>query len=450
MLTIIKLLTWNISYQAMYGIHSKTIDATVCMNNGINICQNNVLDKIASIPNLDFVLLQEPVLYEFQNNSKWNKLLDSYGYIHHKSGKEDMITMYNKYKYTVSVTKGGEFEYGRPFQMTIFKSVIKGNEKLIVVNLHAPHQELNYLQKLNLFNLDYPIIIGGDFNNPIINDIEINGINFKNESSIVKQINTCCDHTLNGIDGTKCFDHILINDKVKYKKVNYPILSINNIKHSDHLPVYAELIVENDNIVMGRGGGGEGGGGEGERKRIGFDFDGVMHKLIVSTEENGQRHGDYTVSLDVLIKNRFEKIIDHIRDLQMVNDIKIISSRQNQEQVEEFLKDKNLENIDVAVVKDARSAVKTEIVLNEVDEFYDDSANVLREIMIKAKEIGKEIGKEIKLYFVIPELDKWYEVKTEKEIDKKFLKVQMINLIKELQQMCKDGTIDKIDFKRFI
>jgi hypothetical protein len=70
--------------------------------------------------------------------------------------------------------------------------------------------------------------------------------------------------------------------------------------------------------------------------------------------------------------------------------------------------------------------------------------------MIKAKEIGKEIGKEIKLYFVIPELDKWYEVKTEKDIEKKFLKVQMINLIKELQQMCKEGTIDKIDFKRLI
>jgi exonuclease III len=442
MLTIIKLLTWNISYQAMRGIHSKTVDATVCMNNGINMCQNNVLDKIASIPNLDFVLLQEPVLSEFENNTKWNKLLDSYGYIHHKSGKEDMITMYNKYKYTVSVTKGGEFEYGRPFQMTIFKPVIKGNEKIIIVNLHAPHQELYYLQKLNLFNLDYPIIIGGDFNNSIINDIEINGINFKNESSIVKQINTCCDNTLNGLDGKQCFDHILINNKVKYRKVEYPILSIDNIKHSDHLPVYAELIIKNDNMIVSGGGGGE--------KRIGFDFDGVMHKLIVSTEENGQRHGDYTVGLDVLIQNRFEKIIDHIRDLQMVNDIKIISSRENQEQIEEFLNDKDLEGIDVTVVKDARSAVKTKIVLNEVDEFYDDSANVLREIIIKAKEIGKEIGKEIKLYFVIPELDKWYEVKSEKDIEKKFLKVQMINLIKELQQMCKEGTIDKIDFKHLI
>jgi endonuclease/exonuclease/phosphatase family metal-dependent hydrolase len=407
------------------------------------MCQNNVLEKIASIPNLDFVLLQEPVLSEFQNNPKWDKLLDSYDYIHHKSGKEDMITLYNKYKYTVSVTKAGEFEYGRPFQMTIFKPVIKGNEKIIIVNLHAPHQELHYLQKLNLFNLDYPIIIGGDFNNPIKNDIIINGINFKNESSIIKQINTCCDHTLNGVDGTKCFDHVLINDKVKYRKVEYPILSVNNIKHSDHLPVYAEIILENDNMFVS-------GGGEVERKRIGFDFDGVMHKLIISTEENGQRHGDYTVGLDVLIKNRFEKIIDHIKDLQMVNDIKIISSRENQEQVEEFLQDKNLENVDVTVVKDARSAVKTDIVLHEVDEFYDDSANVLREIMIKAKEIGKEIGKEIKLYFVIPELDKWYEVKTEKDIEKKFLKVQMINLIKELQQMCKEGTIDKIDFKRLI
>jgi hypothetical protein len=62
-----------------------------------------------------------------------------------------------------------------------------------------------------------------------------------------------------------------------------------------------------------------------------------------------------------------------------------------------------------------------------VDEFYDDSANVLKDIMKKGK--GN-----IKLFFVIPELDNWYEVKTEKEIDKKLMKVEIINLIKELQK----------------
>jgi hypothetical protein len=67
MLTIIKLLTWNISYQAMYGINARTVDATVCMSNGFNQCRINVLNKISSIPNLDFILLQEPVLSEFQN-----------------------------------------------------------------------------------------------------------------------------------------------------------------------------------------------------------------------------------------------------------------------------------------------------------------------------------------------------------------------------------------------
>jgi hypothetical protein len=40
----------------------------------------------------------------------------------------------------------------------------------------------------------------------------------------------------------------------------------------------------------------------------------------------------------------------------------------------------------------------------------------------------------IKLFFVIPELNNWYEVKTEKDINKKLLKVEIINLIKELQK----------------
>jgi hypothetical protein len=443
MLTIIRLLTWNISYQSMYGIHSKTVDASICMADGINQCRRNVLDKISSMPNLDFVLLQEPVLSEFQGTLLWNNLLETYDYIHHKSGKEDMITLYNKYKYTVSITKGGDFELGRPFQVTIFKSVISPYDKLVVVNLHAPHQELYFLKKLNLFNLNYPIIIGGDFNNPITEDIKINGINFKNEGSKVKQINTCCDHTLNAKDVTKCYDHFLVNDQVKYNAVEYPIKSGDNIKHSDHLPLYVELMIENEKL--------EGGSKLERRNRIGFDFDGVIHKLIVQTEENGQRHSDYTVDTSVLVENRFEKIIKHIKELQGKNDIKIISSRENQEQIDEFLNNKKLEDINknIDVIKSARSDKKTDIVLFEVDEFYDDSANVLREIMKKSQEnFGND--KKIKLYFVIPELDKWYEVKTEKDIDKKLLKVQMINLIKELQQMCREGIIDKVDYKKLL
>jgi hypothetical protein len=445
MLTIIRLLTWNISYQAMYGIKSKTVDGSFCMVDGINSCKINVLDKISSIPNLDFVLLQEPVLSEFQNNILWNNLLETYDFIHHKSGKEDMITLYNKFKYTVSVTKGGEFEYGRPFQMTIFNSIIKKSEKLVVVNLHAPHQDLWFLKKLNLFNLNYPIIIGGDFNNPITKDIEINGINFKNEGSKIKQINTCCDISLNAVDVTKCFDHILINNKLQYGKIEYPIKSEDNIKHSDHLPLFAELIIHNK---MNGGTISE----EDKRvKRIGFDFDGVIHKLITQTEDNGQRHSDYTVDTSVLVENRFEKIINHIKELKEKNEIKIISSRENQEQIDEFFNDNKLIEVskNVNVIKSARSDKKTDIVLFEVDEFYDDSANVLKEIMKKSKEnFGDE--NRIKLYFVIPELDKWYEVKTEKDIDKKLLKVQMINLIKELQKMCKEGLIDKVDYKKLL
>ena len=200
------------------------------------------------------------------------------------------------------------------------------------------------------------------------------------------------------------------------------ILSGENIKHSDHLPVYAELLVDK-NLE---------GGNKNERKRIGFDFDGVLHKLIVKTEENGQRHSDYTVSIDVLKDNRFEKIIKLIEELQNDNIIKIISSRQDQEQVDNFVNDKTYFNINVEVIKKARSAEKTDIVLNEVDEFYDDSANVLKEIMKKSKEnIEYE---NIKLFFVIPELNNWYEVKTEKDIDKKLMKVEIINLIKELKK----------------
>jgi len=418
MLTIIKLLTWNISYQAMYGIHSKSIDATICMKDGINECKNNILDKILNIPNLDFILLQEPVLNEFQNTLLWNNLLDTYDYVYHKSGKEDMITLYNKYKYTISSSKLGQFEYGRPFQIITFDSVIKGNSKIIVVNLHAPHQELWYLKKLHLSNLDYPIIIAGDFNNSITKDLEINGINFQNESTIIKQMNTCCDHTLNGVNVDKCFDHILINNKVKYNKIQYPLMSGENIKHSDHLPVCAELIIE-DNMLGGH------------KRRIGFDFDGVIHKLIISTEENGQRHSNYSIDTDTLVQSRSKKIIKHIQELQKTSDIKIISSRQNQEQVDHFLKHEKIGNVNAQVIKKARSARKTDIVIDEVDEFYDDSANVLKEIMLKAKEIGKDI----KLYFVIPELDKWYEVKTEKDIDKKLLLVELIILKDKLQKI---------------
>ena len=60
----------------------------------------------------------------------------------------------------------------------------------------------------------------------------------------VDLIPTCCYNFNGQEDGhwtPKNYDHILINDKLKYNFIHYPIKPVENKSYSDHLPILATL-----------------------------------------------------------------------------------------------------------------------------------------------------------------------------------------------------------------
>jgi len=444
-MNVIKILTWNISWEAMTGKNSGRLDGTICNKGGKNVCLENVLNKIIEVNmlnELDFILLQEaeiePETLKTKLNGKYNYL--SYTKLTTTPKKEESIIFYNNTKYTILKQILWSFFPGRPFIIALFQNIIT-RQNILITNLHGPHGPLddkkgntlpNYLDFFDYYRLggpdkDYtgrdisknpridlnnlPIIIGGDFNLEIPGHIKIFNQIFSNEGNQL----TCCDTKFTGKGMKYRFDHILINDKLTYKTVMYP--KVDDNMYSDHIPVYAEINMPSISPVF--------------KPRIGFDFDGVIHKSVTIPDLNGQRHPD-TKTKDVdLIKNDqiFSKIEEY---LNAGHDIEIISSRWDQSIIMPYLLKHsvicNSHASQITVNNSAKGLKKHEIVvMSGISEFYDDSINVLTDIMLFLRTI-KGIMTLKKLFLVRPELNDFIEVISIAQLDNELIKLN-INLL---------------------
>lgn len=453
-MNVIKILTWNISWEAMTGQNSGRLDGTKCNKGGKNVCLENVLNKIIEVNTLnelDFILLQEaeinPETLKTKLNGKYNYL--SYNELT-KTKKEESIIFYNNTKYNILKQIPWGFYPGRPFIIALFQN-IGTQQNILITNLHGPHGGLddkkghtlpNYLDFLDYYRLggpdkdytgrdisknpridltDLPIIIGGDFNKAIPGPIKIFNQIFSNEGNQP----TCCDNDFKGRGLSNRFDHILINDKLTYKKVTYP--KVDDKMYSDHIPIYAEINMPSISPVIppiipvfppifppv-------------NKHRFGFDFDGVIHKSVTIPDLNGQRH---PVPKTNLIKNDqiFTKIEQY---LTAGHDIEIISSRWDQSIIKPYLLKHsvicNSHASKITVNNSAKGLKKHQIVsARDIIEFYDDSVNVLKDIMLELKQKG--ITK-IKLFLVRPELKDFIKIDSISQLDNELIKLN-INLL---------------------
>ena len=463
-MSVIKIMTWNISWEAMKGELGRTgVDGTKCWKGGKNVCVENVINKIVEVKDdtnmgLDFILLQEASVVQHPLQAKLGK---DYDHIYYENGspgmEESSIIFYNKTKFTIkekAITGG--FHYGRPFIIAKFQYITNG-QNILVINLHGSQggkliekkkgiltgKELaDYLDYLNYYRLgdvrthdytgrdisrnprvdliDLPIIIGGDFNLPISGTRKILDQTF----STIGDRDTCCDNDFEGNRLYSKIDHILINDKLTFKgRVKYP--RVNDNKYSDHIPIYAEI---NMPIVVAPVAHIFAPGVVAPRvspKKYGFDFDGVIHKSVTIPDLNGQRHPNSTI----LVKNDqiFSKIEEY---LTAGHSIEIISSRWDQSIIKPYLLQNsiicNSNETRITVNMKAKGALKHEIVApSGFIEFYDDSVNVLTDIMLELRKRGITT---MKLFLVRPELNDFIEVVSIAQLRYELIKLNVILL----------------------
>ena len=267
---------------------------TSLYNKPVSKCKDNILDKIDELHrlhNLDFICLQESSnLYSGETPLFNKKFKEDFEPINHKLKLNTMITLINTKKYEFyrdprtnekqNIICWG-FDTSRPFIIAKVKNKIT-KKNVIIINVHIPHLEnkngdtrdltlignLKYLISLFKNNWEFKdykndqIIIAGDFNDEINKKIGLFDLVFDNESSSnngdqvkvmrennknvnrVDLIPTCCYNFNGQEDGhwtPKNYDHILINDKLKYNFIHYPIKPAENKSYSDHLPILATL-----------------------------------------------------------------------------------------------------------------------------------------------------------------------------------------------------------------
>lgn len=209
------------------------------------------------------------------------KLKHNIGYVHNRSGLEEMITIYNSDIYSLMYVKDGDLsEKGRPFQILLFKNKI--GEIFVIINIHNKHDSgtnakqhlIDALTKNNLYYINtnsnielkhiqtekkedittfidenkdnFNLVIMGDFN-----DVNINFWNgVKLFDKILKSNNkppkTCC-HSGFGLIGdyvlidTDRLDFIIENkSEDKFKNVNDKTLT------SDHIPVISTFKIKDE------------------------------------------------------------------------------------------------------------------------------------------------------------------------------------------------------------
>ncbi len=253
---MLSLLTYNVCWENMQGKDSGKINGRQCIKKGKNMCLKNVLDLIKKYRKeykLDLILLQEQVLFDKYLKHK------NYTNFVSKSGKEKMISIWNKKTLICKGKYNTEFSRGRPIQILFFK--IKNNQLnkneltdnkdyskyVCLINVHCGHDNNNNISQLlkRLKQLKFSklkshilkkgiIIISGDFNHD--NPISLGKLNNKNIFGKRKFYNQNKLSSANSKDykmrGIYNIDHILTTNIRSKSKV------IKTDKwYSDHYPV---------------------------------------------------------------------------------------------------------------------------------------------------------------------------------------------------------------------
>ena len=278
----IKVLSYNISYQAMLGKATGTVKYACPKQGSYTQCLNNVADFIESNGPFDFVGLQEA--------TNWNDIrtqspkLGKMTYVNNKPGSEDLTTFYdgNKFQLDSGINKINSFmrTHGRPFTILFFKQKIclinmhpdhKGdfykleqylidtiNDKKttiikdvptpsILFTINDKHRKMNQLEidELSLKLSQYDIIMMGDMNSKLGGGQTIQMFPHftKSKGRVLYGINktgSCCDPFLRTKLGSVglVYDHIVsTSNNIRTQVYN------TKLPASDHLPIIANITI---------------------------------------------------------------------------------------------------------------------------------------------------------------------------------------------------------------
>jgi hypothetical protein len=249
------ILSYNVSWEAMTS--NTTGNFKLCTDNDSNngICKSNILANISSN-----IKKYTPEFATFQEAAEYQdivELFDSNIYSPHinTSGKEIMLSIWNKKKFTLVKTFDYEFEEGRPFSIIILMNN-KSKKNIALINLHAGHYsdtQKSIFDKINSFiksNISRGLkksinrlIMSGDFNRDVYEDTTSNYIvKFSDEFELKRFANkkqTCC--SLIGYGHSHVYDHIIDSKSVISKKILGNSVKNYKIPSSDHILVIGKL-----------------------------------------------------------------------------------------------------------------------------------------------------------------------------------------------------------------
>ena len=247
----IKVMSWNVCWEALDAAKSRKLDRTSCKVANKNMCAENIKKIIQQKldESYDFICLQEI------HKSQWDVLdikTPSHTVIFNDIKRAGIITIIRNDYYIENKIKGNLIESLvdiRPY------TILMLSNNMILINVHFPHWDeyqinsidtiKNQLDKISdKINSDTKFLICGDFNN---NDPTLLP-NFKfllpypfEFNQTENQINTCC--ITNKYKTFKLsYDHIYSNLKnIKYETLGDDDLGLYNLFISDHLPLFAEF-----------------------------------------------------------------------------------------------------------------------------------------------------------------------------------------------------------------
>lgn len=252
--------------------------------------------------------------------------------------------------------------------------ILKKCDIIMLGNFNSNLQNYIYDYKINNNNYKiFRIFTHRNFNNPggrFLFNINLNKF-------------TCCyGNNFNGIPSLK-YDHIL-STFMETKYTNQPILQ-NERPQSTHLPVRASIKA---------------------KLRIGYDFDGVIHKDVYPAKNGLRSHLP-----DVDIKHPFTIIINKIKE-QISNswDVYIITVRMQSAKnfIKQFLSANGLNIPDNNIIFAAGGIKLPYIKEYMINEFYDDSCKVISDLYTSKKR--GELPLLTNIYLVIPENDEFIDI----------------------------------------
>ena len=247
--------SYNVSWEAMTSNTSGQFKLCVTDGLGYGICKSNILSNIDSNIkkyNPDFAAFQEA-----SEHLDIIELFDSNIYESHvnTSGKEIMLSLWNKKKFTLVKAYNSEFEEGRPFTIIVLKNN-RSNKNIALINLHAGHRIdtqktifdiiNNFIKKSITATVKKSVlrvIMAGDFNRNVYEDTTSTyTVNFNQEFTLKRFSNnkkTCC--SVIGYGHTYSYDHIIDSKAIVSKKILGNSVKNYKIPSSDHILIIAKL-----------------------------------------------------------------------------------------------------------------------------------------------------------------------------------------------------------------